>query len=381
MSDSHSPKPEASSDEEPGLWSGPVSRYGRRALMLGAAAAGAGITVGLVAGARPADAADGQAVLLGQNGPNANTAASTTQINTTSGDGLQANTSGDSGSHGVLGTSTLGTGVQGQTEGNRQSGVSGIDTSPSGGHGTYGQSKKGVGAYGETLGTGGYGVYGHDASQDGASGVIGDSTKGIGVIGVSIDGDGVFGISENGIGVFAFGPSGVFALGTGTGYGVRATDSEADTKELSTPVFAQVANVKNASPAVNAWTGGTGNAVVATIDNTKSPSPAVLATTNGTGPAVLASHPDGTALQVDGIASFSRSGRATVAGTAGVPLQSVVVTGVPLGASSVVLATPQGHVTGVAVEGVVPDVTANTFTIYLTKPVKVSLAIAWFVLG
>jgi hypothetical protein len=46
-----------------------------------------------------------------------------------------------------------------------------------------------------------------------------------------------------------------------------------------------------------------------------------------------------------------------------------------------ILATPQGHVTGVAVEGVVPDVTANTFTIYLTKPVTVSLAIAWFVLG
>ncbi len=96
---------------------------------------------------------------------------------------------------------------------------------------------------------------------------------------------------------------------------------------------------------------------------------------------MLASHPDGTALQVEGIASFSRSGRATVAGTPSAPRQSVVVTGVVLSSSSLILVTPQDHVTGVAVEGVVADITAKTFTIYLTKPVTVSLAIAWFVLG
>ena len=191
-------------------------------------------------------------------------------------------------------------------------------------------------------------------------------------------GDGVFGISAYGYGVAGVGPSGVWAVGLGTGYGVQATDTAA---ELSTPVFAQVMNVRNGSPAVNAMTSGKGSAVLATIDNTKNSFPAVSATTNGTGPAVLASHPDGTALQVEGIASFSRSGRAAVAGTPGAPRQFVVVTGVPLSSSSLILATPQDHVTGVAVEGVVTDVTAKAFTIYLTKPVTVSLAIAWFVLG
>ncbi len=318
---------------------GPAVRYGRRALMLGAAAVGVGITAGLIASAAPAEAANDDPILLGES----NTATSTTEINTTSGDGLQANTTGDSGSHGVLGTATFGTGVAGIS--------------------TYG-----TGVHGETLGSGGYGVYGQDASRGGATGVVGRSTEG----------DGVFGISTYGNGVAAVGPSGVWAVGLGTGYGVQATDTAG---ELSTPVFAQVVNIRNGSPAVNAWSSGKGSAVVATIDNTKNSSPALSATTNGTGPAVLASHPDGTALQVEGIASFSRSGRATVAGTPSAPRQSVVVTGVVLSSSSLILVTPQDHVTGVAVEGVVADITAKTFTIYLTKPVTVSLAIAWFVLG
>ena len=54
---------------------------------------------------------------------------------------------------------------------------------------------------------------------------------------------------------------------------------------------------------------------------------------------------------------------------------------VALSSSSLILVTPQDHVTGVAVERVVADVAAKRFTIYLTKPVTVSLAIAWFVLG
>ena len=176
MSDSHSQEPEASCDGERGMQDGPAVRYGRRALMLGAAAVGVGITAGLIASAAPAEAANDDPILLGES----NTATSTTEINTTSGDGLQANTTGDSGSHGVLGTATFGTGVAGIS--------------------TYG-----TGVHGETLGSGGYGVYGQDASRGGATGVVGRSTEG----------DGVFGISTYGNGVAAVGPSGVWAVGLG----------------------------------------------------------------------------------------------------------------------------------------------------------------------
>jgi hypothetical protein len=40
---------------------------------------------------------------------------------------------------------------------------------------------------------------------------------------------------------------------------------------------------------------------------------------------------------------------------------------------------PQDYVNGVAVAGVVPDVSGSSFTIHLTKAVKASLPIAWFI--
>ena len=125
MSGSVSQDSGASSDEDRALQDCEATRYGRQALMLGAAAAGAGIALGLVGGAKPADASNGGSVLLGRT----NTASDSTIINTRAIDGLQVSTTGDSGSHGVLGTSTSGTGVEGQTTGDGQSGVSGIDTS------------------------------------------------------------------------------------------------------------------------------------------------------------------------------------------------------------------------------------------------------------
>ena len=78
----------------------PVRRYGRRALMLGAAGAGAGITAALVAGPEAAQAADGNPVLIGES----NSARATTSVNT-----------------------VIGTGLQGSTTQGGQSGVAGID--------------------------------------------------------------------------------------------------------------------------------------------------------------------------------------------------------------------------------------------------------------
>ena len=107
---------------------------------------------------------------------------------------------------------------------------------------------------------------------------------------------------------------------------------------------------------------------------------------SGTGIGVSAASTTGTALQVEGVATFSRSGTALVAGTAANPEASVTVSGVTLTAGSLIFATPQVYAVSagsvaVAVAAVVPNVQADSFTIYLTAPVNVSVSIAWFVIG
>jgi hypothetical protein len=101
----------------------------------------------------------------------------------------------------------------------------------------------------------------------------------------------------------------------------------------------------------------------------------------GGGIGVHAVSTKGKALRVDGVASFSRSGKAVVAGTSKKRASSVTVTGVALTSASLVLATPQGVVAGVSVEGIDLDVAGRRFTIHLTKAIKVRLAVAWFVVG
>lgn len=56
----------ASCDKDRALRDGAATRHGRWALMLGAAAAGAGITLGLVGDATPADVTNDNPVLLGE---------------------------------------------------------------------------------------------------------------------------------------------------------------------------------------------------------------------------------------------------------------------------------------------------------------------------
>jgi hypothetical protein len=152
----------------------PMRRYGRRAIMFGAAATGAGVAASLAPGAAQAAPEAGSAVQLGKN----NSAHATTQIITKAGDGLKAQTNAaghaglngvDAGSsssgHGIYGLSAHGTaiyglgqngnGVVGQTNGNGKSGAAGIDNSPGGGNGVFGQSAKGVAVWGSsTHGTG-----------------------------------------------------------------------------------------------------------------------------------------------------------------------------------------------------------------------------------
>lgn len=85
----------------------------------------------------------------------------------------------------------------------------------------------------------------------------------------------------------------------------------------------------------------------------------------------------GTALQVSGVARFSRSGKLTIpAGET-----SVTKVGVPLGSDSLVLAVLQQDRPGVWVRAVVPDPAADQFTIRLNSPVIAATGVAWFVIG
>jgi hypothetical protein len=106
---------------------------GRRRLMLGAAAAGAGAAVGLVAGADPASAApdaNGGAVKLGKS----NTATATTSVTTTAGDGLQGSSSAGGAFAGVLGENSAEGGF----------GVRGFDSATEGGTGVVAESEHGL---------------------------------------------------------------------------------------------------------------------------------------------------------------------------------------------------------------------------------------------
>jgi hypothetical protein len=99
-------------------------------------------------------------------------------------------------------------------------------------------------------------------------------------------------------------------------------------------------------------------------------------TTSGIG-VYAASAGGGTALVVEGVAVFSRSGSAKVKSGAA----SVTVTGVSLTSTSIVLATPQGNQSGVSVKGVIKNVSDSKFTIYLTADATAALEIGWFVIG
>jgi hypothetical protein len=189
------------------------------------------------------------------------------------------------------------------------------------------------------------GVYGIGGQDNGAGVVAYGQGSGTGVIGVgTVTGEGVFGRSSNSNGVHgqsdSSAASGVWGDNRGEGYGVAGST--------------------NGEDAAGVWgsNGGSGIGVKGT-------------SLVGTG--VYAS--GGTvALQVEGKASFSRSGVVTVA--AGTSLQTVTMAGVST--SSMVLATAQ-LAANVWVKAVEPA--SGSFTIYLTgKAPPTGLIVAYFVL-
>jgi hypothetical protein len=174
--------------------------------------------------------------------------------------------------------------------------------------------------------TSGIGVWGHVNNAEGF-GVVGENSG---------DGFGVWGHVANAEG------SGVAGDNIGTGYGVSGSAA------FGVGVFAS-------SEEATALAAVGGNVGI----RTESPN---------------------IALEVQGKAKFSRSGRVVVAGTVASPKSFVVVPNVELTASSLVLVTPQKTAPGVFVLGAVPNVSDSKVKIVLNKAVTGSYPVAWFVI-
>ena len=167
--------------------------------------------------------------------------------------------------------------------------------------------------------------------------------------------------------------------GTGTGYGL----------------LGELTNPRNPKAAVFGTTAGTGAAVEGDSTGTGpgvfgfsegtgpgvrgasvGSNPGVEGQSSGTGPGVLALNDgSGPALEVQGPATFSRSGLATIAARK----TSVTVSFPGVTATSMVLATLQTVAKGVGVAAAVPGV--DSFVIKLTKKPKIDVVVAWFVMG
>jgi len=167
--------------------------------------------------------------------------------------------------------------------------------------------------------------------------------------------------------------------GTGTGYAVfgELTNPENTRAAIYGTTAGTGAAVEGdssgAGPGVFGFTQGTGPGVRGASVGTH---PGVEGQSSGTGPGVLALNDgSGLALEVQGPATFSRSGLATIAAKK----RSVIVSFPGVTPTSMVLATLQTPAKGIAVSAAVPE--TDSFTIKLTKTPKVDVVVAWFVLG
>lgn len=313
----------------------PTTPRSRRAMLAAAAAAAAATVANAALRPLPAAAAGDVGAVIHVGDLFANAQAQTTIGNQVNDDiVLWVASNGDLG-HGsgtaVVGYSAHGTGVEGKSNGDGV-GVRGTSTSSSGIEGRSTSSS---------------GVFGGSASS---TGVFGSSTSGDGVLGASTSSFGVHGSSLSGTGVGGFNgasdraASEGWSLGSGTGILGFSSDG--------TGVL----------PVARAHTGVMG-----------------VASTTGTG--VHAESPSGNALRVEGKASFSRSGRASVA-----KRRSYVDVSVAGGltSSASVLATLQTLRSGVYVAAVRTNFpSAGKARIYLNKVASLTATspVAWFVFG
>ena len=302
---------------------------------------------------------------------------------------------------GVNGYSAGGIGAQGQSDATNGSGLKGYAVNGGTAKGVWGVGGGGYGGYFDASASGGYGVYavggelgvralggptgvsangtlqGVKGTTATGSGVFGQNTgsTGIGVEGrtggsgsavyghATASGVGVYGESQKGTGTYGVGgPTGVYGSGNATGV-------EGSAGGGGTGVYGH----NSGSTGIGVWgqTAGVGSAVFGE------------ATANGvgingksdTGVAVRAVSTGGTALQVTGKETFSRSGVVTVA--SGTASKTVNLGGVTT--SSMVVATAQQN-GSVFVKAAVPA--SGSFTIFLTGNASGSgLKVAYFVLN
>jgi len=102
-------------------------------------------------------------------------------------------------------------------------------------------------------------------------------------------------------------------------------------------------------------------------------------TYDGVAVAARTAVPQGTALEVEGTARFSRSGVAVVPGGR----KEVRVTGVLLTAESVVMATMQQYRagSGVSLQAAIPEPAANAFRLRLTAAAPDDTRVGWFIVN
>lgn len=219
----------------------------------------------------------------------------------------------------------------------------------------------GVAIAGTAQGTATSGVQGI-ADQEYSSGVRGSSVSGIGVAGASDHGVGLYGSSPNAIAIYGATASltdpAVVARGYGGATGLLAFSGDATAAlpdaPLDTAVLGYAAGYP-ARPAANA-VGVYGRSTVGT---------GVLARADA----------GGTALQVDGRAAFSQSGRITV--LAGRSRKTKLLPG--LTSDSVVFAVVQAGDGGVWVRSVSPA--TDRFTVVLNRTVSVATTVGWIAFG
>jgi hypothetical protein len=87
--------------------------------------------------------------------------------------------------------------------------------------------------------------------------------------------------------------------------------------------------------------------------------------------------PQGTALRVEGVASFTRSGTVTV--PAGARTAKVSVS--PISSETLVFASSQRRLAGTHIEAAVPDAANGSFTVHLNRRAPQAMPVAWFLLG
>lgn len=172
------------------------------------------------------------------------------------------------------------------------------------------------------------GVQGRADKSENSVGVLGESSLGTGVVGASDTGYGVFGVGY--YGVYAFGQVGVVG-DVDSGTGIQGWTGQA--------------LAPNPPPNVGVWAGGESGR---------------------------------TALEVSGVAKFSRSGKTTF--SAGQASKKITVPG-GITAGSFAFADLQQDRPGVLVRAVVPNTADSSITIILNATVSSTTAVGWMVVG